>query len=160
MTTRVGLLLFLLLTLLLVLYKSYSNQEEINSIDFNDQYISSYQGNYIMIYTPSLGKPRVKYFDGGPGINTVWLRLTDAEINDPQMEADLLRFCYFIINYSNLLHQSNLDPEFTFQSFPLSIRNFENLIVERISDSKPVTPIPVNSVNYPFIRNSSLDCLV
>ena len=156
---KINLLLLLTLIFLLVLYKSHSEQsQQLKDLYTSNQYISSDQGNDIAVYTPSISDGKWDYYDAGLGIDTLWLRLTNNEIENPYIQADILRFYYFLINNSDPFRVSGEGPKFEFSAFHLTVRNFENIIIERISEpeGKSVTlPNPAGRV----IQDSSVDSL-
>ena len=98
----------------------------------NGGFIMTENGNNLLVFTPSL-KPKDPFYDNGKAI-TIWLRLRHDEIQHPYFYADLIRFYYEMYNAGSPNPQTAAHEPFHFQSFPLSVRNAENLIIEVIPE--------------------------
>jgi hypothetical protein len=129
---KLGFLLVLWLVMLVLLFISYTDSSALNKTPDPEEYIISNGANDIVIFTPSIDQGRWNYYDAGIGIDTFWLRLTEKEIQNPRIQADILRFYYFLMNNSDILRSAGTGDEFSFSAFDLRLRNFENLVVERI----------------------------
>lgn len=122
-------------------------------------YVYANQGNDVVIYTPALNKNTWDHYDGGQGIDTFWLRMTANEFYHPMFQADLIRFHYFVFNHVRVSHGSDQGPLFKFSSFNLTVRNFEKIIIEKVSAHKQYKGIS-EPTNLFHIKDSTVDSLV
>jgi len=87
-------------------------------------------GDDVLVYAPASAASGRALYDGGAGTDTLRLVLTDAQLVDPAIKADLSACAGFM--------NSHLDPvsvggtTFTFSSFGLDIRNTEQLMVNGV----------------------------
>lgn len=95
-------------------------------------FIMTDQGNNLLVFTPSL-KPKDSYYDNGKAL-TIWLRMHKYETQHPLFYADLIRFYYDLFHSYDKEKMLPLTEPFHFESFPLSVRHAENLIIEIIPD--------------------------
>ncbi len=107
-----------------------SNDDLITDPKTNQDHIYLHGGNDLVIYTPS--ETNKDYIDGGQGIDTLWLRLTPKEYENPELKTDIIRFYYFVFNNLAPRLDTGEGPDFKFKSFDLSTRNVEHIIIEKI----------------------------
>ena len=137
---------------------------KITELISSNDFLRSDEGNDVAVYTPSSKSAKWDYFDGGLGIDTLWLRLTKKEAKVPKMQTDIIRFYYFLMHNSQPLNLSGNGPEFSFSAFELNLRNFENIIIELIPDKKPGDQ-QAQEMQFPplldiqIIQDSSIDSL-
>lgn len=99
-----------------------------------DAFIYTEEGNDLVVFTPSLYGKHNKYYDAGQGIDSLWIRIKASEYERPDFRSDLIRFHYFILNKVNPNTRTGSGPEFRFHSIGLTVRNVENIILERIAE--------------------------
>lgn len=97
-----------------------------------DGLIYTKEGNDIVVITPSRYRDISKYYDAGKGIDSVWIRLKPYEYRHPHFNADLIRFYLHLLNDANPATQTGEGPVFHFHSIQLSVRNVENLVLEKL----------------------------
>jgi len=116
-------------------------------------------GNDVIVYTPSWNKDKFDHFDGGEGIDVVWLRMTAAEFDNAEFRTDLIRFYLYLLQNTNVKRGNDQGPSFTFHSFNLKVNNVENIVVERLN-----TRIKANLLAEPEhltpVNDSSRDSLI
>ena len=97
------------------------------------------KNNIVATYTPSKYQGPPIYFDGGRGIDTLVIRMTDEEYNTESVLTDVIRFNYFLLQHINPQRQQGRGEIFTFESFPIKVRNFEILEIKRLSNTQYVS---------------------
>lgn len=130
-------LLLLALLLITAVYIISSRQMSVAQKSTNENhYLFSTKNNDIAIYVPSAYKNKYQYYDAGKGHDTIWIKTTLGDFYDPLFQADLIRFYYYLLLYTDQTSKSGTGPSFHFQKFNLRIRNFESLVIEQIEDKK------------------------
>lgn len=130
------------------------------------EYAFADKGDDVMIYTPSINRTNNRdYYDGGKGVDILWMRMTPKEFQHSAFQADLIRFHYHILNNTHPNLASGYGPSFHFASLNLRVRNFEHIIVQNIA-SQQVVEVDKNQTVIPAIRfhrqikDSSIDSMV
>ena len=97
-------------------------------------------GDDMLIYTASENVGATDYYDGGPGTDTLVLRLTPTE--NAAAAAEIAAAQTFITNHYDTT--STNGPSYTFSSFNLTFSNIEVLEVE-LTGSNPVITLSPDS---------------
>jgi hypothetical protein len=92
-----------------------------------DDALNGGDGDDILILNTLDASTGLDFYDGGIGLDTLLLALTAAELADAAVAAELDAFAAFLLVNSNETIDSN--PEFTFSSLGLTVRNIEILQV-------------------------------
>lgn len=121
-------------------------------------FVYAEKGNDVIVYTPSFNQSKEDYYDGGAGIDTLWIRMTRSEFYDPRFQADLLAFYYHLMTHTNIQSGSDHGQSYSFTSFKLRVRNMENIVVEKMNtrDKGPTINPPKK---YLHLRDSSIDTI-
>ena len=126
-------LAILALLLILAVYINTSRQTtEAHKAYSENNYLFSTKNNDIAIYVPSAYKDKYQYYDAGKGHDTIWLKISLKDFYSPLFQADLIRFYYYLLLYTDQSSIAGTGPSFHFQKFNLRIRNFESLVIEQI----------------------------
>ena len=114
------------------------------------------KGDDIAVYTLSAnagtdacGRPVRDYYDGGRGKDTLQLRLTEDEYALAEVKADIARFEAFLLDGSC----GGRGKVFKFESFDLTVRNFEKLDIVIIKNEDPVAAPDAYEVNEDGLLN-------
>lgn len=119
--------------------------------------IQSLAGDDIFVYTPSLNRQDTDFYDGGTGNDTLWLRVTDQEAASPAFRADMIRAYTFIDEQAMNASADPDDRIFKFDTFGLSFRHVEHILVEPIS----AYPEPEKKLPAPLeIKNQGDDLII
>ena len=118
---------------------SYKHITEAQEVIGENHYLFSTQNNDIAIYVPKAYTNRYQYYDAGKGHDTIWIKMTLKDFYDPVFQADLIRFYYFLLLYTNQTSIADTGPSFHFKKFNLRVRNFESLVIEEIDDTTTQT---------------------
>lgn len=121
-------------------------------------YVYAEAGNDVLVYTPSLNHGKFDHYDGGVGVDTLWLRLSQREFDRADVRADLIGFYFHIYNYANIASKSREGPSYTFNSFNLTVSNVESIILEPIN-TRDVTLRAAIPNSYKQLKDSSADSL-
>jgi len=121
-------------------------------------FVYAESGNDVLVYTPSFNVNNTDLYDGGVGLDTLWLRLSQREFERPALRADLIRWYYHIFNYANVASASRQGVAFTFKSFNLTVRNIENILVDPIN-SRDITVKMALPKQFKRLKDSSCDSL-
>lgn len=122
-------------------------------------FVYGQKGNDVLVYTPSLNSQHSDHYDGGVGIDTLWLRMSTAEFYNPMFQADLILYHHFLMNNSSTASGDDKGPIFTFSTFNLKAVNMENIVIEK-ANTRQIPAKPTRPQNLIPIRDSSLDTLV
>ncbi|WJW76302.1 FG-GAP-like repeat-containing protein [Thiohalobacter sp. IOR34] len=87
-------------------------------------------GDDILVLDGTDGNSGGDFYDGGIGVDTLRLTLTATQYADPVVQAELNAFVEFLAINSNSAVASN--PEFTFFTLGLTVRNFELIEVNGV----------------------------
>ena len=98
----------------------------------NTEYIFTEGGKDIVVYDAIKHSDTPVSLDGGKGTDTLILRISPAQFEDPMFRTDMIRYLYFIKKNTHKNASTGNGPEFSFQSFNLNVRNFENVKVEAL----------------------------
>ncbi len=121
-------------------------------------YVYGNTGDDVVVYTPSLNHAQQDHYDGGTGMDTLWLRMKKSEFHNPIFQADLILYFTFLIFHANPSDNTGVGKRFQFTAFDLSVRNLENLVVEELGEATPpAQPVPAGRMDLP---DSSIDSLV
>ena len=123
------------------------------------EYLFASRGNDVTIYIPAMNRYHYDYYDGGKGIDTLWIRIPKQAKVDPVLRADLIRFHYFILKNSRINSPSTKGPLFSFKSFRLQVRNFEHIIVQRVPSKQFSIKAQKPRVLF-HIKDTRMDSLV
>ena len=149
--------------MLLSMYASFvvggSGGDVLTDAGLKRDYVYAKEGNDVVVYTPSLNHGKFDEYDGGAGIDTLWLRMSKTEFNESVFQSDMIRLYYFIMKNGKISSDSQSAPLFHFRAFNLQVRNIENVIVERIKfrQASPNMPLPTGTIP---VLDSSVDTLV
>lgn len=121
-------------------------------------FVYAESGNDVLVYTPSINLGKQDSYDGGIGVDTLWLRMSAREFDRAEVRADLVRFYYHILNNADVASPSKSGLEFKFDSFGLTVSNIENVILEPINTSDVTARADIPK-NYKRLKNSSQDSL-
>ena len=104
-------------------------------------YVNSDEGDDVIVYTPALNLSQQDHYDGGSGTDTLWFRMSASEYYNPLFQADLIRYFAYLIQHADPSHQTGIGSQFKFSAFNLSVRNLENLVIERVGEAT-ITRVP------------------
>jgi hypothetical protein len=87
-------------------------------------------GNDVLVYTPSSNAGHRDQYDGGAGVDVLWLRVSPREFAQVGFRADLIRFYYHIFNTGDVHRETGQGLQFHFDSMGLSVQNIEQVHIE------------------------------
>ena len=124
-------------------------------------------GNDVLIYNMSENAGATDIYDGGSGIDTLRLVLTNAQYQSAAVQTDLANLQQFL-NSNTLPNSQANNREFRFTAFDLSVSKIENLQIEVVgganhapvavadtNEADAVVEFGVNPGNSPFAGDSS-----
>lgn len=121
-------------------------------------FVYAEKGNDVIVYTPSFNHQKEDYYDGGRGIDTLWLRMSRSEYDHPDFQTDLLLFHYHLMRHTNVRSDSDKGIAFRFKRFYLQVRNMENIVVEKMNTRDKGPEIKPPKQLY-HLKDSSIDSL-
>jgi hypothetical protein len=116
-------------------------------------YLYTDGGNDVAIYVPALNRNKYDYFDGGEGLDILWLRMHPKETTDPTFQADLIRYNYYVFHNVSMKSRTHTGKAFYFKSFHLQTRNIEGIIVEKVDDDRLLKYYKATPEQLPLPRN-------
>ena len=120
-----------------------SGNDEITGGSGNDD-IDAGTGDDTAVYVVSDNIGASDFYNGNKGTDKLRLVLTQAEANDPAIQADIAAFQTFLATNSD--PSTNSGALFHFSAFNLTVRNFEGLELDIVGggNQPPVLAAPAN----------------
>ena len=121
-------------------------------------FIYAESGNDVLVYTPSINQDSTDVYDGGVGMDTLWLRLSEREYERADVRSDLIGFFYHILNNADVSSPSKEGAQFHFQAFGLQVSNIENVMIEQVN-SRDITVNSTLTQEFMKLKDTSKDSL-
>jgi VCBS repeat-containing protein len=116
-----------------------NGNDTVNAGGGNDQVFTT-GGNDLVIYNMSENIGSHDTANGGKGIDTLQLQLTQQQFNSAAVQADLTAYNAFLAAHQN--PGSDTGPAFHFTAFDLSVSNFEHVNVVIVNSPVVITSGP------------------
>lgn len=114
-------------------------------------------GNDTAAYVVSENAGQCDFYDGGNGVDTLRLILTQSQADSAAVQADIQAYLAFLALYAN--GGSTSGPIFQFTAFNLTVRNFEQLDVVVIPGGN-LAPTDIDLSNTAVAENSASGTVV